>query len=96
MSDDLTVFFKLLGSSCIKAAHKTLVKLTPGAADVVVARVVPVGDVTSGRSVLKIIHGNLFIKLMVFKPYFITDLFHHNNVFHLESLAESKLTLSRM
>jgi len=28
-TDDLTVFFMLLGSACAKAAHKTLVKLTP-------------------------------------------------------------------
>jgi len=28
---NLTVFFALLGSGCVKAAHKMLVKLTPGA-----------------------------------------------------------------
>ena len=28
---DLTDFFALLGSACVKAAHKMLVKLTPGA-----------------------------------------------------------------
>ena len=27
---DLTVFFALLGSVCVKAARRTLVKLTPG------------------------------------------------------------------
>ncbi len=30
-TNDLTVFFMLLGSTCTKAAHRTLVKLTPGA-----------------------------------------------------------------
>jgi len=29
-TDDLTFFFALLGSSSVKAARKTLVKLTPG------------------------------------------------------------------
>jgi len=28
--DNLTVFFTLLGPACIKAVHRTLVKLTPG------------------------------------------------------------------
>ena len=27
---NLNVFFALLGSACVKAAHRTLVKLTPG------------------------------------------------------------------
>jgi len=29
-TDNLTVFFVLLGSAHIKAAHKTFIKLTPG------------------------------------------------------------------
>jgi hypothetical protein len=29
-ADNLTVFFALLGSACVKAACKTLMKLTPG------------------------------------------------------------------
>jgi len=29
-TDNFTVFFVLSGSGCIKAAHRTLVKLTPG------------------------------------------------------------------
>jgi hypothetical protein len=28
--DDVNVFFVLLGSACVKAAHKMLMKLTPG------------------------------------------------------------------
>jgi len=30
MISDLTVIFALLGSTCLKAAHKILMKLTPG------------------------------------------------------------------
>jgi len=33
MTDDLTVFFALLGSACVKAAQKTLMKLTPANSD---------------------------------------------------------------
>jgi len=29
-TDSLTIFFAFLGSACVKASHKTLIKLTPG------------------------------------------------------------------
>jgi len=30
MTEDLTIFFTLLGSTCVKALRITLIKLTPG------------------------------------------------------------------
>jgi len=33
-TNDITVFFTLLGSTSVKAAQKMLVKLTPGAVDI--------------------------------------------------------------